>query len=114
MRMNLISLPKQLKQNKLYYLPKKGNHRFCHCFLHCYLLQRPKALLKTNSSPACSYEQALPQVLSLACPLPKTLPETDSVTAQTKLYYSRKLKIEIRDSVTAGFAAIYCKSLKFC
>ena len=81
----------------------------------------PKALLKTTSS-----SEPIETINRLCHKLyhrlancqfnykPNGLRKTDSVTSQSKLYYSLKLKIEIRDSVTVSFAALYFEGLKFC
>ena len=44
----------------------------------------------------------------------KTYVSRDLKFTKNNLYYKLKIKMEISDSVTVFFTAIYCKGLKFC
>ena len=45
------------------------NLRFCHCFLHHHLLQRPKVLLKKDSATAWNYKQTLSPTMEICLKL---------------------------------------------
>ena len=117
MRINLISLPKQPsnKKNSITVQRKEITDSVTVCFTAIYckglkLCQKRIPLQLAVMNRLCKKLCHRPVLLKAY----KTLLKTDSVTAQNKLCYTRKLKTEIRNFVTGYFAAIYCKSLKFC